>query len=165
MQRVRRAPDLGALRYRLLTGAAAIALTSLAGTVEAQQAPAPAADGLMPNSVYLEADSASRNSDIITAEAAGAARVLARFRDATLRAGAVSYDLGLGIATADRQVEFIDPEGNVVFASHLELDSDLRAGVAVDFATRFRNGSSLLAATAVRRPVRLRRCRRRRRRG
>lgn len=157
MQRVRRAPDLGALRYRLLAGAAAIALVSSAGTVQAQQPPVstapsqPGADGLTPEAVYIEAGSATRDGNLVTAQSAGADRVLARFRDATLRAGAVSYDLGLGIATADRRVEFTDPEGNVVFASHLELDADLRAGVAVDFATRFRNGASLLAATAVRR--------------
>jgi len=156
MQRVRRAPELGALRYRLLAGAAAMVLSVASGTAQAQQAPAtatagPGADGLSADAVYIEADSATRAGDVISAEAAGADRVLARFREATLRAGAVSYDLGLGIATADRQVEFTDPEGNVVFASHLELDSDLKAGVAVDFATRFRNGSSLMAATAVRR--------------
>jgi len=157
MQRDRRAPDLGALRYRLLAGAAAIALSSLAGAAQAQQVPAatspsPAgADGLTPEAVYIEADSAGPTGDMITAEGAGADRVLARFRGATLRAGTVTYDLGLGIATADRQVEFSDPEGNVVFASHLELGSDLKAGVAVDFATRLRNGASLMAATAVRR--------------
>ena len=157
MQRVRRAPDLGALRHRLLAGAAAIALVSSAGTAQAQQARGTAApsqssaDGLTPEAIYIEADSAARHGDLIAAESAGADRVLARFRDATLRAGAVTYDLGLGIATADRRAEFTDPEGNVVFASHLELDSDLRAGAAVDFATRFRNGASLLAATAVRR--------------
>ncbi|TAJ55517.1 MAG: LPS-assembly protein LptD [Brevundimonas sp.] len=155
MLRVRRAPELAALRYRLLAGAAAVALASLAGTAHAQQAPAAQAtqgsDGLEPGAVYIEADSAARTGDVITAEGAGADRVLARFRGATLRAGAVSYDLGLGVATADRQVEFTDPDGNVVFASHLEVDPDLTAGAAVDFATRFRNGASLMAATAVRR--------------
>ncbi|MBA3051275.1 MAG: LPS assembly protein LptD [Alphaproteobacteria bacterium] len=155
MLRVRRAPELAALRYRLLAGAAAVALASLAGTAQAQQAPEPQAtqgsDGLEPGAVYIEADSAARTGDVITAEGAGADRVLARFRGATLRAGAVSYDLGLGVATADRQVEFTDPDGNVVFASHLEVDPDLTAGAAGDFATRFRNGSSLMAATAVRR--------------
>ncbi len=157
MLRHRRALDLKALRGRLLAGAAAVALLSLAGTVQAQETtvaptpPAPGPDGLTPDAVYIEADAAARNGDLITAEAAGADRVLARFRDSTLRAGAISYDLGLGIATADRRVEFIDPEGNIVFASHLELDSDLKAGVAVDFATRFRNGASLAAATVVRR--------------
>ena len=95
---------MGALRYRLLAGAAAIALTSLAGAAQAQQVPAATAptpsgaDGLSPDSVYIEADSASRTGDLVTAEAPGADRVLARFRGATLRAGAVSYDLGLGIA-------------------------------------------------------------------
>lgn len=157
MQRDRRAPDLGALRHRLLAGAAALALASAGGVALAQEAPDPApsattgADGLTPGGVYIEADVAGRDGDVISAEAAGADRVLARFRDVTLRAGAVSYDLGPGIATADRQVEFTDAEGNVVFASHLELDSDLRAGIAVDFATRFRNGASLMAASAVRR--------------
>ena len=157
MQRDRRAPDLGALRHRLLAGAAALALASAGGVALAQEAPDPApssatgADGLTPAGVYIEADVAGRDGDVISAEATGADRVLARFRDVTLRAGAVSYDLGLGIATADRQVEFTDAEGNVVFASHLELDSDLRAGIAVDFATRFRNGASLMAASAVRR--------------
>ncbi len=157
MQRVRRAPDLGALRYRLMTGAAAVAWTLLAGNALAQVAPAAAAttgagpDGLTPDAIYIEADSTVRTGDVITADSTGADRVLARFRDATLRAGTVSYDLGLGIASADRQVEFSDPAGNVVFASHLELDADLRAGAAVDFATRFSNGASLMAATAVRR--------------
>ena len=157
MLRDRRAPDLTASRRRLLAGAAAAALACLAGTVEAQESskaavqPGPGADGLAPGAVYIEAESAARLGDTLTAEATGADRVLARFRDATLRAGVVTYDLGLGIATADRRVEFTDPDGNVVFASHLELDSDLKAGAAVDFATRFRNGSSLMAASAVRR--------------
>jgi len=157
MQRVRRAPDIGALRYRLLAGAAVFALTSLGGVVAAQDMARPTEtaatgpDGLTADSVYIEADFASRDGNLITAASAGEGRVMARFRNATLRAGVISYDLGLGIATADRQVEFTDPGGNVVFASHLELDSDLRAGVAVDFATRLRNGASLLAATAVRR--------------
>ncbi|MDP3657320.1 MAG: LPS assembly protein LptD [Brevundimonas sp.] len=158
MQRDRRAPTTAGLRLRLLAGAGAVALASLAGTAQAQSTPvavtAPiqtGADGLTPGAVYLEADAAARDGDVISAEAAGADRVLARFRDSTLRAGAVRYDLGLGVATADRQVEFVAPDGSVVYASRLELDSDLKAGVAVDFASRFRNGASLMAATAVRR--------------
>ena len=154
MQRDRRAPDTGALRRRLMAGAAAVALATLAGQVHAQQAPtAPVRgpDGLTPDAVYLEADTARRDGDLLSAQGAGADRVLARFRGSTLRAGAISYDLGLGIATAERQVEFVDPEGTTVFASYLELDADLKAGVAVDFATRFRNGASLMAASAARR--------------
>ncbi|MCS6624960.1 LPS assembly protein LptD [Roseibacterium beibuensis] len=155
MPRDRRA-ETGALRLRLLAGAAAVAVASWSSAAQAQQTPAPApesgrgADGLTADAIYLEADAASRDGDVISASSE-TERVLARFRNTTLRAGRLTYDLNLGVATADDRVEFVDPEGNVVFASHLELDSDLRAGVAVDFATRFRNGASLMAATAVRR--------------
>ncbi len=134
-----------------------MALACWGGAAQAQQTPATQAsqaltgeDGLPPDGVYLDADTASREGDVISATG-GEQRVLARFRNSTLRAGRLTYDLNLGVATADDRVEFIDPDGNVVFASHLELDSDLKAGVAVDFATRFRNGASLMAATAVRR--------------
>lgn len=157
MQRDRRAPDTAALRLRLLAGAAAVALAASAHAASAQTAPAapvPAAtgpDGLTADAIYIEADAAAREGDVITASGAGENRVLARFRGVTLRAGEVSYDLEQGVATANRRVEFTDPTGTVVFASHLELDSDLKAGVAVDFATRFSNGASLMAATAVRR--------------
>lgn len=155
MQRDRRAPETGALRLRLLAGAAAIALTSFASAALAQQAPGvPAtalrADGLAPDAIYLEAGSATREGDLITARGE-TERVLARFRNGTLRAGQLSYDLGLGVATAGENVEFTDPEGNVVFASYLALDSDLKVGVAVDFATRFQGGAYLMAGTAVRR--------------
>lgn len=157
MQRDRRAPDTAALRLRLLAGAAAVALTALGGAAQAQDAPVVTAppqqagpDGLTPDAVYIDAESATREGDVITA-AGTDARVLARFRNATLRAGRLSYNLGTGAASADDRVEFVDPDGNVVYASRLELDSDLKAGVAVDFATRFRNGASLMAATAVRR--------------
>ena len=151
MQRACPVSRTAALRLRLLAGGAVAALTITSGTAAAQEAsPPPPADGLAPNAVYLEADTATRTGDVITA-AGAEQRVLARFRNSTLRAGRLTYDTNLGLATADDRVEFTDPEGNVVFASHLELDSDLKAGVAVDFATRFRNGASLMAATAVRR--------------
>lgn len=146
----------GALRIRLLAGAAALALATWTGAAQAQEAggvtpPVIAGpDGLAPDAVYLEAETASRDGDLISATG-GAGRVLARFRNTTLRAGRLTYDLNAGVATADDRVEFVDPDGTVVFASHLELDADLKAGVAVDFATRFRNGASLMAATAVRR--------------
>lgn len=154
MQRDRRAPVPGALRRRLMAGAAAVVLTALTGQVQAQDGAAPTVqglDGLAPDAVYLEADTARRDGDVVSAEATGADRVLARFRGSTLRAGALRYDLGLGIATAERQVEFVNPQGAIVYASYLELGSDLKAGVAVDFATRFRDGASLMAASAVRR--------------
>lgn len=142
-----------ALRGRLLAGAALLActpLSAMAQTAPAQTPPPAVQDGLGPDSIYIEADQAGREGDVISATGERD-RVYARFQGHTLRGRAVTYDLDQGIGTADGDVELIDPDGNAVFASHLELDSDLKAGVAVDFATRTANGASLMAATAVRR--------------
>ena len=68
--------DTGALRLRLLAGAAVVALASWSGAAQAQDTPvatAPPAvgpDGLTPDAVYLEADTASREGDVITATGA-----------------------------------------------------------------------------------------------
>ena len=149
------------LRGRLLAGAALLACAPapvLAQTAPVQApvpsasvpATAPAQDGLPAGSIYLEADQAERQGDVISATGERD-RVYARFQGHTLRGRAVTYDLAQGIGSATGEVELIDPDRNTVFASHLELDSDLRAGVAVDLATRLSNGASLMAATAVRR--------------
>jgi len=153
------------LRTRLLAGAALMACAPwLPGQAAAQTATAPAPtaiqtpadsnapgpDGLPPKAVYIQAEQATRTGDVITASSRFE-RVLARFQGHTLRAGEVTYDMEKGVGGADRQVELTSPAGDVVYASHLELDSDLKAGVVVDLATRLSNGSSLMAATAVRR--------------
>ncbi|WP_428152327.1 LPS-assembly protein LptD [Brevundimonas sp.] len=142
------------LRNRLLAGAAALACAPLPAFAQTTPAgstpPAVQADGLTPDAIYIEADTAGRQGDVISATGERE-RVYARFQGHTLRGRAVTYDIAQGIGTADGDVELVDPERNTVFASHLELDSDLRAGVAVDFATRLTNGASLMAATAVRR--------------
>ena len=146
-------------RTRLLAGVALFACLplTLATAAQAQTSPAttppsdqPGPDGLPPRAVYIEAGSATREGDVISALGDGE-RVLARFQSHTLRAGRVTYDMTSGAGTADDKVELTSPEGDTVYASHLELDSDLNAGVAVDFATRLSNGASLMAATAVRR--------------
>ena len=143
-----------ALRDRLLAGAALLAcapLPAMAQTAPAQTPPpAVVQDGLTPDAIYIEADQAGRQGDVISATGERD-RVYARFQGHTLRGRAVTYDIAQGIGTADGDVELVDPDRNTVFASHLELDSDLRAGVAVDFATRTTTGASLMAATAVRR--------------
>lgn len=113
--------------------------------------PAPAADGLPPGAAYFEADEVAREGDVVTASAIEDRRVLARYQGATLRAGEVSLDLQTGTAWARNRVEFVDPTGNSLFASYLSVDQDLKAGLAVDFATRFQNGASLMAASVVRR--------------
>jgi LPS-assembly protein len=112
------------------------------------------ADGLPPQAVYISAESATRDGDVISAIGT-AQRVLARIQAHTLRAGRVTYDMGSGVGVADDRVELTSPTGDTVYASHMELDSDLTAGIAVDFATRLSNGASLMAATAVRRSAKV----------
>ena len=158
MQRDRSVLNRRALRLRLLAGTAAILLGPWVPVATAQaQIPAPAAsatpgpDGLTPQAAYFDADILSRDGDVVTADSYPGSRVLARFQQHTLRAGRVTYDLAEGLASASGNAQLVDPDGNVVFASLLELNSDLQTGVAVDFATRMANGASLMAATAVRR--------------
>lgn len=147
------------LRGRLLAGAAVAAALPLAAPVLAQTQPAEAvvvqvpagADGLPPDAVYIDAGAAAREGDVISAVGEQGDRVFMRFRNHSLRAEEVTFDLEKSVATAAGRAELVAPDGSVVHASRIELDSDLKAGVAVDLATRIAGGSSLMAATAVRR--------------
>jgi LPS-assembly protein len=150
----------GALRARLLAGAAVVAcLPALPAMAQNAAAPAPApttqnapgADGLTPDSLYVNADAASREGDVVSANGTPDNRVYARTRDHSIRAEEVTYDLKTGVATAAGHAEIAAPDGTVVHASRIELDADLKAGVATDLAMRLANGASLMAATAVRR--------------
>ena len=163
----RRTSREGALRARLLAGAAVIAcmpaLPALAQdgasaaatapfpTAALQAANAPGPDGLTPGSLYVNADAASREGDVVTASGTPDDRLYARTRDHSIRAETVTYDLKSGVATAAGHAELAAPDGTVVHASRIELDSDFKAGVATDLAMRLANGASLMAATAVRR--------------
>jgi len=153
----RRIPREGALRVRLLAGAAMIAcmpaLPALAqvAPAPAQTATPPASDGLTPGSLYVNADAAQRQGDVVTASGTAEDRVFARTRDHSIRAEEVTYDLKSGVATAVGHAELVAPDGTVAHASRIELDADFKAGVATDLALRLANGASLMAATAVRR--------------
>lgn len=142
-----------AFRARLLAGAALLACAPLATPVLAQTDARPTApsDGLAPNAVYVDADNAQRVGDSIVVSGTPENRAYVRTRGHVLRGENLSYDLNAGSATGEGNVEAIAPDGTVVYASRLELDQDLTTGVAVDFATWFANGASLMAATAVRR--------------
>lgn len=149
-------------RTRLLAGVAiavcaplwtgsALAQTASAPTPAPVAATATALDGLADDAVYLDAAQATREGDVIIAEGTIEDRVLARTRQHNLRAQKLRYDLALGVGSAEGAVELTSPDGDVVHASRIELDSGFNAGVAVDFATRLSNGASVMAATAVRR--------------
>jgi LPS-assembly protein len=139
-----------AFRARLLAGAALFVCVP-SGAALAQTASVTVQDGLNKGAVYVDAASAGRSGDVITAESDGGDRVYLRTDGNVLRGDDLAYDLSSGAASVSGRVEAISADGTVVYASHLETDRDLKAAIAVDFATRLENGASLMAATAVRR--------------
>ncbi|ATC24694.1 LPS-assembly protein LptD [Caulobacter vibrioides] len=106
-------------------------------------------DGLGDDGYYLESDLLIRDdkNQIMTAEGA----VEARYQGRTLRADKVIYDSKTGAITADGNVQLINPDGTAEFADHLELDRDMKAGFARNFAARLEQNMKVAAASAVRR--------------
>src|SRR5690606_6660405 len=161
----RRLPRMGALRLRLLTGAALVIgapLSSLAfaSAAQAQTAPvpvqapaqtpplttteaAPGADGLTPDAVFVDADSAQRQGDVISAQGSAEDRVVARFQDHSLRAQDLTYDLQNQVATASGDAELTAPDGSVVHAQRIELDSDLKAGRSEEHTSELQSRENL----------------------
>lgn len=137
------------LKSLLLAGAGACLLA--AGAAQAQEATPPVDDGLEERALYLDAAEVARIGDRLEASRDQGDRLYARFQDHALRTRRLTYDLATGIATADGEVELTAPDGSTVFADYLELTDGAQTGVAVNFATRLEDGSSLMAATAVRR--------------
>ncbi|MCZ8193183.1 LPS assembly protein LptD [Brevundimonas sp.] len=140
------------LKRALASGAAALALAAPA-LAQSPGPPTPAAgpDGLPPGAIYLDADHGGRDASGAIIAAGDVERALLRVDGRTLRARSLTYDPASGLGSAEGEVELIDSDGAAVYASRVELEGGLQAGVAVDFATRLANGASLMAATAVRR--------------
>lgn len=144
-------------RTRLLAGAAAAAVLAFGAPALAQSAPAtgrqvveqPGPDGLTSDGLYLEADAITRDqeSDVITATGS----VQARYQGRLLRADRVDYNEETGLLSAAGNAELINADGTVQYADTIELDDELRAGVATGFAARLEDNIKLAAATAVRR--------------
>jgi LPS-assembly protein len=137
-------------RSLLLAGVGACLLG--AGAAQAQEATPPSVDdGLDDRALYLDAADVARVGDRLEASREEGDRLYARFQNHALRTRRLTYDLATGIATAQGEVELTAPDGATVFADYLELTDGAQTGVAVNFATRLQDGSSLMAATAVRR--------------
>ena len=140
-------PPFRSRRAAWLAGAAAMALT---GAAHAQvKAPAPPLDGLAKNEVYLEADQLAddRESKVLTAQGSVEARVEGR----TVRADKLVYDTKTGAAHAIGHVSIVQPDGTTVFGDDVQLDDQLRAGVAVGFSARLQNNVTIAAGAAIRR--------------
>ena len=145
-----------ACRALLLSGAAWLAFAcaahaqqSLATIPPMPAVPAPPSDGLGDEGYYLESDLLIRDdkNQIMTARGS----VESRYQGRTLRADQVVYDANTGAVTADGHVQLINPDGTAEFADHLEVDKDMKAGFARNFAARLDQNMKVAAVTAVRR--------------
>lgn len=149
--------DRSRLRACLLTGVSVIGLCLFSSPSLAQEAPTaprqtmeqPGPDGLLSDGLYLEADSITRDRDTEQIIAEGA--VQARYQGRLLRADRVEYFTESGLLSAAGNAELINPDGTVQYADAIELDDELRAGVATGFAARLGNNIKIAAASALRR--------------
>lgn len=148
------------VRALLLGGAGLVAMALGAGPALAQQAPAtvpsnaetpavPGPDGLRPEGLFVEADAVTESDDSRIITATG--NVEARYEGRLLRADQIIYDTETGLVRASGNAQIINADGTVQYADTIELDDDLRAGVATNFAARGADNSRLAAAAAVRR--------------
>lgn len=145
------------LRAKLLAGIGVAALNLLAGPAFSQEAPAgarqvveqPGPDGLTADGLYLEADSITHDRETEHLIATGA--VQARYQGRLLRADRIDYFIQTGLLTAAGNAELINPDGTAQYADTIELDDELRAGVATGFAARLEDNIKIAAATALRR--------------
>ncbi len=140
-----------ASRALLLAGVAAIALTCAPVATQAAAAPAapPADDGLGPRDVYIEADSLldDRDNKVITAQGS----VEARYQGRTLRTDKLVYNTESGAARATGHAVIINADGTTQYADDIELDDQMKAGVATAFAARLQDNVTIAAGAAIRR--------------
>ena len=144
-----------ALRLLLLAGGAALAVATPAsaqGTPSSRAAAArvvPPDDGLGPRDAYIEADvlTEDRETKIVTAKG----HVEARTQGRTLRANEVIYDRNTGAAHAIGDVVLVNADGSVQYSQDIQLDEDMRAGVAYGFSSRDAQNVTIAAGLAIRR--------------
>lgn len=140
--------DRGEQSGRMCAAALAAALLGLAPAppAEAAEQASQFAPGPL---IVFEADEVDETEDDLVI---AAGRVETTYEGRTLRAERVIYDRAKQTLRAQGGVEVIQADGSVLTAQELEFDDELASGVAIRFATRLADGSTLAAQTAIRSP-------------
>lgn len=97
--------------------------------------------------VLLEADTVEQGDEAGVLIAKG--NVTARNNGRTVRADQINYNQNTGIVKAFGNVTVVNADGSTTFADELTLDDELSSGVAGNFASRFKDGSTLAANAVV----------------
>lgn len=149
----RRSPSAAAKRALLASAALAVVCAGPAFAQRTPSPPPPAADGLQPDELYMEADEVVRDDQHKTTTAQGSVEI--RYQGRTLRADRVVYQEGehegQGVIRAFGHVQIVNADGTVEFGDEFVLDDKMRAGVAQGFSARLQQNIKLAGATAVRR--------------
>jgi LPS-assembly protein len=139
-----------ASRALLLAGVAAVAVACAGPALAAQAATVPLPDdGLGPRDVYIEADNLidDRDNKVVTAEGS----VEARYQGRTVRADKLVYKTETGEVRATGHAVIINEDGTTEYADDVELDDELRTGVATAFSARLQDNMTLAAGAAIKR--------------
>lgn len=99
--------------------------------------------------VYIEADTVTDDREAKTVTAEGS--VETRHQGRIIRADRLVYDTAAGTAHASGHVTMINPDGTVEYAEDVEMDDQMRAGVAMGFSARLQGDTTLAAGAAIRR--------------
>ncbi|MBL8836741.1 MAG: LPS-assembly protein LptD [Alphaproteobacteria bacterium] len=129
---------------RARSAAAAAALVVLAaGAALAQGRPA---DPLAQVPILLTANEIAYDQDLDIVTATGNVEIAQN--DRVLRADTVSYNRRADVVTASGNVTLLDPSGDVLFASHMEIGGGLRDGIVRDLRMLLADQSRVAAAGA-----------------
>lgn len=129
---------------RARSAAAAIALALLAGGgALAQGRPV---DPLAQAPVLLTANEIAYDQDLDIVTATGNVEIAQN--DRVLRADTVSYNRRADVVTASGNVTLLDPSGDVMFATHMEVGGGLRDGIVRDLRMLLADQSRVAAAGA-----------------
>ncbi|HYE43637.1 MAG TPA: LPS assembly protein LptD, partial [Caulobacteraceae bacterium] len=139
-----------AVAFLLACASPVVAQTEASADAPMQSAAPVGADGLREDGFYLEADQVAEDRSG-TRRIIARGNVQARYQGRTLRANEIVYETETGVVTARGNAQIINPDGTVQYADEIQLDEDLRAGIATGFATRLEQNAKLAAASAVRR--------------
>jgi LPS-assembly protein len=133
----------------LLAGAAIAFLWAAQAYAQAPAAPAPSADGLQKDEMYMEADEVVREDDAGLTTANGNIEV--RYNGRTLRADKLVYNDKTGVIHAYGHIVVVNADGSSEYADEMVLDEDMRAGVALGFSARLQENVKIAAASAAKR--------------
>jgi LPS-assembly protein len=114
----------------------------------AAPAPAPAQNGGRDSPVTFTADEVEYDQDRNLVTARG--KVEAWQNERILRADTFTYNRETGIATAEGNVQLLEPDGQVTFADRAELTGDMRNGVVDGLRARLAQNGKLVATGATR---------------